>query len=428
MSGTGACQAEAGQNGAANREAAHAIPLAAQAQAWLTDFAGETTSPALAALSAAHLLGERAALNRFRIPGLVSAGGGCRLYRAGDGWIALNLARPDDIALLPALFGDAELADAPLFAASPALSAQIARARVAPLVARGRDLGLAIASTGEAAPAAVALLAEGAVLAPSAAPLVLDLSALWAGPLAGHLLWMAGARVVKVESPRRPDTMREGDPALFARLNQGKAGVALDATTPDGRAALLALIARADIVIEAARPRALAQLGVDAPALVRQRLGKPLVWLTITGHGAHGEPAGWVGFGDDCAVAGGLTDALIAATGQPGFVGDALADPLTGIRAAGEAWRAWRKGRSCRIGLAMSGVVAEALAAGRAEAPQRLADNLVAWGQAAGRPFAPSEADAGPRAITAALAPFGADTADWLEPLARRGGGASQPC
>ncbi|MBU6207244.1 MAG: CoA transferase, partial [Alphaproteobacteria bacterium] len=43
-------------------------------------------------------------------PGQCSANGTCRLYRAADGWIALNLARADDVALLSALF-EAEIDD-----------------------------------------------------------------------------------------------------------------------------------------------------------------------------------------------------------------------------------------------------------------------------------------------------------------------------
>ena len=402
---------------------APAIPLAAQAQLWLDALARESGGAAIAGLSAAGLLGERAALNGFAIPGMVSAGGGCRLYPAkgppgSRDFVALNLARPDDRELLPALFGALQPDEALLDPANDAgenhagIAARIARLASAPLVALGRELGLAIAHAGEMAPSpAIEVLASGfACPPPKGAPLVLDLSALWAGPLAGHLLWLAGASVVKLESPRRLDAMRHGDPALFARLNQGKASVSLDFATPDGRAALLALIARADIVIEAARPRALAQLGVDAGALVAARVGKPLVWLTITGHGASGPSAQWVGFGDDCGVAGGLSQALIAATGRMGFVGDAIADPLTGIRAAHAGWQAWSTGRSTRLGLAMSGVVAEALAAEQGQAPARLAQDLAGWAAAAGSPFPCSP----PRPLAADVRPLGADNDRWL--------------
>lgn len=386
------------------------IPLSGQAQVWLDDLARETGSAAIAGLSGAQLLGERAMLNKFLTPGMVSAGGGCRLYPARNGFVALNLARADDRELLPALFTDNALASDGYD--TNAITTRIGACDAATLVAHGRDLGLAIARTGEtpAPPAVTALTTRATFPPPTHRPLVLDLSALWAGPLAGHLLWLAGASVVKLESPRRADAMRNGDPQMFARLNQGKASVSLDITTPDGRTALISLIARADIVIEAARPRALAQLGVDADMFVRERRDRPLVWLMITGHGALDPAAQWVGFGDDCGVAGGLTDALIAATGQAGFVGDAIADPLTGIRAAREGWRAWREGHCCRIGLAMSGVVAEALAGERTRAPERLAADLSNWAARPGQPF-PTMPD---RPVAGELRPFGADTAQWL--------------
>ena len=136
-------------------------------------------------------------------------------------------------------------------------------------------------------------------------------------------------------NPRRPDSLRRGDPALFARLNQGKASVALDIAAQTGREALLALIARADIVIEAARPRALAQLGIEADALVAAQPG--LVWLTITGHGARAPQRDWVGFGDDTAVAGGLSaPLLLAASGEDRLWGRRAGGPVDGdCRGAG---------------------------------------------------------------------------------------------
>lgn len=45
--------------------------------------------------------------------------------------------------------------------------------------------------------------------------LVVDFSALWAGPLCAHLLGLAGARVVEVETPGRPDGGRRGKPGLL---------------------------------------------------------------------------------------------------------------------------------------------------------------------------------------------------------------------
>ena len=390
-----------------DRPVGPAIPLARWAGRQLLQLAEETGSQRIAALSGESLLGDRAVLNDFTIPGRQSAGGGCCLYETIDGWIALNLARPDDRTLLPALFGDASL--------NPHLDADIRSAFAAfpstYLLAQGRDLGLAIASTEEKPTSPhIVLMVKGQDVSRGSQdkPLVVDLSALWAGPLAGHLLWLAGADVVKVESRSRPDAMRKGDPALFALLNQGKASGVVDISTEVGREALTRLLRRADIVIEAARPRALHQLGIDADDIIDDRPG--LVWLTITGHGVSGAAAEWVGFGDDCGVAGKLSSALAQVSGAVGFVGDAVADPLTGILAAREAWRHWRGGNSSRIGFSMSSIVSLAVAEEQARDPNLLRSELAAWTNAAGNPFP----DCGLRVPEAALRPLGADTEQWL--------------
>jgi hypothetical protein len=388
------------------------IPLSHGANEALAKLARRTGSTAIAAIDGATLLGERAMLANWRIPGRVSAGGGCRLYEALDDTVALNLARAADRELLAALFQTEDL-DA---FDDRAIAASIGRSHAATLVDRGRSMGLAIAAERECMPAAATLctpLVEGlwAATVPKAAPRVLDLSALWAGPLAAHLLWLAGAHVVKVESRTRPDAMRGGEPAFHALLNQGKASVALDFADASDRRALMALIAASDIVIEAARPRALAQLGVDAAHWVRSSRG--LVWVSITGHGAQGESAAWVGFGDDCGVAGGLCAALRAASGRSGFVGDAIADPLTGISAALVAWDAWKSGRGGRFGIALSQVVAHYLAAARARDPSGMECELKRWSAAQGQPFATVR-----RPCTAALANFGEDTRSQLARVA----------
>jgi hypothetical protein len=383
-----------------------AIPLARWADRELAALGRDTGSAAIAALSGSVLLAERAVANGFAIPGLQSAGGGCRLFPTVDDWVALNLARADDRDLLPALFEDGEVDGADDKSISEAMS----RANAAPLVLRGREMGLAIAGVDETPPTQSTFdMCKG----PSrdrnfARPLVIDLSGLWAGPLAGHLLKLAGAQVVKVESARRPDAMRDGDPQHFTTLNQGKDSVTVDLSQDSGRAELRSLLNRADIVIEAARPRALRQLGVDADSFVRERPG--LAWMTITGHGPQGTAADSVGFGDDCGIAGGLGASLLAASGRAGFVGDAIADPLTGIRAAREAWNAWRDGEARRIGLSMSGIVASALAYERSLDSARFDAELRDWAANVGQPFSPIT----PRAVRDELHALGQDNARWL--------------
>ena len=202
--------------------------------------------------------------------------------------------------------------------------------------------------------------------------------------------------------------MRDGDPAFFNRLNHGKDNVTIDLGTTDGRRELDRLIGLADIVIEASRPRALEQLGIDAARHLAARPGK--CWVTITGHGAKGEAAHWVGFGDDCGIAGGLGEAMQAACGAMGFVGDAIADPLSGILAALTVWDTWKSGRGGRIAIAMSAVVALALAEERSHNASKLDQSLRDWARNAGRPLIVPDLQplAGPARLP------GADNARWL--------------
>jgi hypothetical protein len=327
----------------------HDFPLARWAQGRLDALAGLSGA---VFPDAASLLGERAAIHGFRSREYLSCHGGCRFYRTGDGWVALNLAREADREMLPALFGVEGAVDPVTEFAS--MTEQEA-------VARGRLLGMAIAGLSErAASPATRILAAGGTRVASRRPRVLDLSALWAGPLASRLLRIAGADVIRVESAGREDPLEASDPAHFAVLAEGKSKIRLDLRSPAGRDELLSLIDECDIVIEAARPRALRQMGIDADAVVAARKG--LIWVTITGHGIDGDAGEWVGFGDDAGVAGGLSRALYDASGLVGFVGDAIGDPLTGLYAAETALRHFCGGTGARLVLSMSGIVAQAVA------------------------------------------------------------------
>jgi hypothetical protein len=312
----------------------------------------------------AALLAERAAFTGHRRRGPVSAGGACRLLPTADGWAAVSCARPDDPALLAALTGT-ELRGDPW----PTVAAWLRAHTGADLAERGAVLGVAAAPVHPApvhpAPAHPAGV-DPADMNPAAAPpvptagrlrspaglLVVDFSALWAGPLCAHLLGLAGARVVKVETPQRLDGARRGHREFYRLLHAGHRSVVLDPAAPGGRRALAALVAAADIVIEASRPRALARFGLDAAAAAQQGT----IWVSITANG-RGSPR--VGFGDDVAAGAGLI--ACDERGAPVFCGDALADPLAGLAAAELAMSAPAGGRGMLFDLAMSGVVAATL-------------------------------------------------------------------
>ena len=162
------------------------------------------------------------------------------------------------------------------------------------------------------------------------APRVVDLSALWAGPMCGAILAEAGAQVTKVESTRRPDPTRGSAPLFFQRLNGRKRDLPLDLGSAAGQGRLRDEILAANVLITSARPRAFVSLGLSPDEIFTAN--PALTWVAITGYGWTGEAAARVAFGDDAAAAGGLVRWTRA--GAPRFLGDALADPVTGLAAA----------------------------------------------------------------------------------------------
>ena len=298
-----------------------------------------------------RLLAERAVLLGLRRGGNVSCSGSTRLLRSWDGWVAVTLARPEDNTAAAAwLECDADPADP-----WPVVAGVAPTRRVDELVGRATLLGLPVAALAEARPQAPAPapfdgLPIGAVAFGDAGRhtkpfTVVELGSLWAGPLCGRLLRLAGGRVLKVESRSRPDGARD-HPVFYERMNDGKDEAVVDL------AELPRILAQADVVIEASRPRALQQLGIVAEAILGGQDG-PAVWVSITGHGRGGEGALRVAFGDDAAVGGGL---VVWDQDGPCFCADAIADPLSGIVAAAASLAALRSGRRWLLDVSMSAV------------------------------------------------------------------------
>jgi hypothetical protein len=328
---------------------------------------------------------ERAALSGLTRNGTTSCGGSAQLLRASDGWVATNLARPDDLDMVPAWLG------ADVDPSAAAVASAIAARPSATLVASAAELGLAVSAVGEvpadAPPVVCTRATHGTPLGDGPldrAPLVVDLSSLWAGPLCARLLAGRGARVLKVESVSRPDGARSGPSAFFDVMQSHAEAVALDFGSVEGRDALHTLVQAADVVIEASRRRALRHLGIDADALLAAPNG-PRVWVSITGYG---RDANRVAFGDDAAVAGGLV--ARDETG-PCFALDAVADPLTGVVAATAVDRCLRAGGRWLLDVAMARVAAHVAGADR-DARWEPGDEADALPPRAAPPIAPAPA------------------------------------
>jgi hypothetical protein len=295
------------------------------------------------AVDAAGLLAGRAGLLGLTRRGRVSAGGATRLLAARDGWCAITLSRPDDVASVPALLqADEQQADP-----WPALARWAAAREVSAITERAALLDIPAAGLGEVGAAAPRIRAMGSRTPARGASglLVADLSSMWAGPLCGQLLAQAGATVVKVESLRRPDGTRRGNRAFFDWINAGKLSYCIDFDAQADE--LRSLLAVADIVIDGSRPAALArrQLGPDD---IEPRAGR--IWLRINGY-ENSRPA----FGDDAAVAGGLVGTSAAG---PVFCGDAIADPLSGLEAAAAVTESLARGGGELVQVSMAAVAA----------------------------------------------------------------------
>jgi CoA-transferase family III len=297
-----------------------------------------------------EVLTSRAAEAGWRRQGTVSANGTCRLLPAADGWLAINLARPVDVRSLPAVLGR-DLTGEPW----QELRAAAADRPAAELAAAAQLVGIPAAVLGRDAPVPLRLIALGPRAAPASAQgLVLDLSAMWAGPLCARILGRAGWRVLKVEDSGRPDGARFGPPNFYAGLHAGQPAVRLDFSSTAGRAALLRLADQATVVIESSRPRALRGLGLIAEGWLGAAPGR--IWVSVTGYGRD-DPQQRVAFGDDAAVAGGLV--ACGPDGTPVFCGDAIADPLTGLYAGLAALAAHAAGGGALVDVAMAGVSAD---------------------------------------------------------------------
>ncbi len=328
------------------------LPLAADAALLAFKSLCETNIPIK---SGSALLSERAQINEAKGTSPANTSGTARLLKCSNGHIILNLARDDDWDLLDALF---ETNVAPNW---DTIECACVQKSAEELVNRGRLIGLAIAKADEIPMQSTWInkLNFGIQKLKQKPLRVIDFSALWAGPLCGHLLELAGCEVIKVESISRPDGARKGSDLFYDLLNQGKASLALDFSSKNDIAKLKTLIQRADIVIEASRPRALRQLGIVAEDLINQTPG--LSWCSITAYGRDDPYANWIGYGDDVAVAAGLSARHFEQYGKWQILGDAIADPLTGLHAALACVASQLNGGGELLDVSMFGVTAYAL-------------------------------------------------------------------
>jgi CoA transferase family III len=288
--------------------------------------------------------------------GRISPNGTCRLLRADDRWLAIQLARPTDVAAVPGVVEG--VTGEPWSSLEHFASGRSA----ADVVARCRLLDIPAAVVGE-----IAGSSEGIVthrVAPiqransARSGVVIDLSSLWAGPLCARLVAAAaGLPVVDVESDGRLDPLRLADDDFARRLHRSRSLRTFDHRNLTGADLIEAHLADAAVVVTSGRRRALGSLRLDPFQWAAATGG---LWVHVSGYGLSGPLADAVAFGDDAAAAGGL----VGDPDDPHFIFDAVADPLTGLFAAKAACDLLGSAGGAVLDVSLAGVAA-AVATGR---------------------------------------------------------------
>ena len=182
---------------------------------------------------------------------------------------------------------------------------------------------------------------------------ILDLTRVWAGPLALRMLADFGAEVIKISDPRVPVDRESG---TNNKLNRNKLGLALRLDEPEGRQLILDLTNISDVVIENFRPRVMRNFDLTYEDL---KTVKPdIIMCSMPGFGSEGKYAEYPAFGPSVETMTGISSLMGYPGGPPMVSGIAYPDPLAAMNGAGSLMSALlhrqRTGQGQFIDLALS--------------------------------------------------------------------------
>lgn len=164
---------------------------------------------------------------------------------------------------------------------------------------------------------------------------VLDLSRVLAGPYCSMLLADMGADVIKIEIPGKGDDSRafgpyvNGESAYYMNLNRNKRGITLNLKTEEGKKIFLAMVEKADVVLENFRPGTMEKLGIGYDKLKEVNPG--IVYGCVSGFGHYGPYSERAGYDIIGQAMGGLMSVTGWPGGEPTRTGTAMGDVLGGL-------------------------------------------------------------------------------------------------
>jgi crotonobetainyl-CoA:carnitine CoA-transferase CaiB-like acyl-CoA transferase len=172
---------------------------------------------------------------------------------------------------------------------------------------------------------------------PLAGVRVVDISSVWAAPMAARLLADLGADVVKIERPKKQvgsfSTGAGWDRDLYAILNdRNKRAYVCDFRSPESRAALEEQVRLADVLIENFAAGSLERLALGPEQL--HALNPHLILVSMPAMGRTGRDASAVGYGTTIEQAAGIGRLYSDAAGEPHRSGINFSDPIAGLYAA----------------------------------------------------------------------------------------------
>lgn len=191
---------------------------------------------------------------------------------------------------------------------------------------------------------------------------ILDLTHVWAGPLATRILSDLGAQIVKIERPMARGPRERvaapiagfigGEPgpepwngnAAFVKLARNSQSLCLDLKATEGREIFLQLVEQADVVIENFSARAMPSLKLDYPHL--KAANPRIIYVTMPGYGTYGAYRDRVAFGPTVEMMSGLPNLMGYGPNEPRNTAMALMDPTSAVTATSAVMAALRRRRA----------------------------------------------------------------------------------
>ena len=170
-----------------------------------------------------------------------------------------------------------------------------------------------------------------------------DFSWVFAGPYCGQLLGDLGMEMIKIESRKRMDVVRNYPPFAFEdkRLNssgywnthnRSKYSINLDMKSEKTREIITRLVAMSDVVLENFSARGMKAIGFDYERL--REINPRIVYCSMAGFGHRGPYKNYVAYGPMQESQAGIVNLTGRPDGEPSRVGTSYPDAAGGVSAA----------------------------------------------------------------------------------------------